>query len=204
MRQNSLGALARFRDKAPGLFCLVLALGGQGCFLPSEGGAHREDERMAVARVFHGKPIVGHALAWVGEGDVPNNGAGVQNYWFLRDRWAFGGGANVTRFRLEPEKVNSWDVEARVRYYAFEAGPAAFFGDVAGGLMVAEHGVPEAGTRKNYTFSFGPGVEIPTGLGPSLLLGCEFHHFSNARGRNASDNPSQNEYLPWAGVGFRW
>ena len=81
---------------------------------------------------------------------------------------------------------------------------AGLFVDLLGGVMVAEKPLPPEGTRRNYTFGGGAGLEFKLFTDWSLLVGTEFHHMSNARGRNASDNPSQNEFLVWSGLGFRW
>ena len=184
------------------LFLTLLPAGG--CFLPAAGGIHRQGEKMAIARIFTGNPITGKALAWEGEARVPNEGVGVYLYYFPEDRVAIGSGVNYTRYRGDDGGQRSLDLEARLRYYAFEVAGASVFADLSGGYLIANESLPPVGTRTNYTFAFGPGVDVPLGGDVSLVLGGEFHHFSNARGSAASDNPSQNEFLLWAGLGFRW
>jgi hypothetical protein len=70
--------------------------------------------------------------------------------------------------------------------------------------MRTESEIPPGGTRGNFTFAAGPGAELPLGDGRSLLWGVEFHHMSNARGRQSARNPSQNEFLFWIGYGGTW
>jgi len=161
---------------------------------------------MLSARVFYGKPIVGRALWWIGEGDVPNYGVSLQNYFFLQDRVALGLGVNRIEFQPPGKDFGGWEFELRLRYYFLEIEGAGVFFDFNGGWMGAEHSMPPEGTRANYTFSFGPGLDVPLGSGISLLGGCELHHWSNARGtgERAVDNPAQNEFFPWLGLGVRW
>lgn len=182
----------------------------RGSSCPSEGGIHRQGDRLFSARAFNGDPIVGRALVWVGEADMPNWGFGAAQYFFVEDRVAFGVGVNRTRYDTTRSRnapySHTWayDAEARFRYYPGEMGEVAAFVDLFGGYTRGQRRFPPEGSRANYTFGGGGGVEFPLGSGTSFLSGIEFHHFSNARGRYASDNPSQNELLFWAGVGIQW
>lgn len=159
---------------------------------------------MFVGRAFHGEPIKGRTLVWIGEGNVPNDGVSLQNYWFPEDRLAIGVGVDRIAFRPPGGSVIGWEFEARMRYHCLEMGKVGLFADLNGGWMVSERRFPPEGTRSNYTFSFGPGLEIPLRAGFSMLLGVELHHWSNARGRYATDNPAQNELFPWVGFGIPW
>lgn len=185
---------------------MLWALLGTLSSCQAEPGLHRTHDVMAIARAFYGSPIVGRALFWIGEGDIPNYGASLQGYYFPTDRLAVGIGVDRIEFCPEGENFGGWEIEARLRYYIAEVEDMAAFFDLNGGWLGAEEEMPEGGTKSNFTFSFGPGLEVLMGSGFSLLAGCEFHHWSNARGtgERATDNPAQNEYFPWLGVGFKW
>ena len=144
------------------------------------------------------------SLAWNGLGDVPNFGVSVHNHWFTSDRIALGLGLSLMQFKPPGRRVTGGELELRFRYYFAEWGDIAFFGDFNGGYMRTQAQIPPGATRGNYTFSFGPGVEIPVSQDTSLLCGYEFHHMSNALGRASSRNPSQNESLLWVGLGIDW
>lgn len=173
---------------------------------PTDGGNHGKGEWMSVARMFHGEPIVGRALWWIGDGDVPNHGASVQTYFFPLARLAAGIGVDWIRFQVPGKDFGGWEFEGRLRSHCVEIDGLGIFFDLNGGWMAAKHEMPPGGTRSNYTVSFGPGLELPVGSVIFLLGGCELHHWSNGRGtgERATDNPAQNVYLPWMGVGLRW
>jgi Lipid A 3-O-deacylase (PagL) len=183
----------------------VLIFAASGCsWFPTEGGLHREGERTVSARAAWGSPIVGKALAWNGLGDVPNYGMGVQSHWFQNDRLAIGAGMNLINFKPKGENVTGGELEARARYFFAESEDVGLFWDFMGGFMRTESQIPPGGTRGNFTFAFGPGIEMPLGDGDSVLLGVEFHHMSNALGRDSSRNPSQNEFLFWLSYTKTW
>ncbi len=164
---------------------------------------------MFSARAFHADPLVGRSAFWIGEANMPNEGLGIQNHWFIEDRVALGVGMNYTRYdttHSDADYNQTWafDIEARFRYYAVEVIGVGTFLDLFGGWTHGDRKIPPEGSKNNGTFGAGVGIDIPLGSGFSVLTGMEFHHFSNARGRYASDNPSQNELLFWGGVGVRW
>ena len=169
-----------------------------------DGGLHQKGDRMFVVGGFTGEPIVGKALAWVGEGDVPNKGIIIHNYVFLQDRVAIGAGIDLTQWNVHSDRVPGFDIEGKARYYFVDVGGAGIFGDFNAGVNIGRTKIPPDGSRKSYSFAFGLGAELPFDEAASVLVGGEFHHISNARGRYATDNPSQNEGLFWVGVGFRW
>jgi len=183
----------------------ALLLGAcQGPWPCVTGGLHRAGDRVASGRAFYGDPIVGHALAWNGLGDVPVYGAGVQNAWFWEDRLAVGLGLDLMSFDRPGDQAFGAELDTRVRYFYGEVGDLGGFFDFTGGYRQADHAVPPDGTKGNFTFSFGPGFEYRVREEESLLLGVEFHHMSNGRGRNSPRNPSQNELLFWVGYGWSW
>ena len=156
-------------------------------------------------RGFHSDPIVGRAMFWIGEGGVPNGGGSAQYYRFLDDRVALGAGMSRWEFRpAGMDDVGGWEAEMRLRYYCLEAAGVGLFVDANGGAILTEHPMPPPGTKLNYTFSFGTGLEIPISSKGCLLGGMEFHHMSNARGRYAEDNPAQNQRFYWLGFGIKW
>ena len=189
-----------------GLFlalCMVILISGCSHF-PTKGGLHSRGERRVITRAFGASPLTGKAIFWHGNGNAPNYGVGVQNYWFLNDRLALGAGLNLLNFDASGANVKGVEFEGRMRYHMFEIQKFGFFWELNGGYMYTENSVPPSGTPGNYTFSFGPGVEMPLSEDSSILLGAEFHHMSNARGRNTPINPSQNEILIWLGHSLKW
>lgn len=184
---------------------IALVLGGcQGPWPCVQGGLHKAGERVATGRAFYGEPITGHALAWNGLGDVPVYGVGLQNYWFWEDRLAVGAGVDLMQFDLAGTNAVGAGVETRVRYFYGEIDNVGGFFDFTGGYRQADKRVPAEGTDGNFTFSFGPGFDYRVREGESVLLGLEFHHMSNGRGRDTPRNPSQNELLLWFGYGWSW
>jgi hypothetical protein len=171
----------------------------------TDGGFHKKGERVACARGFYVAPITGHALAWHGVGDVSNEGLSVQNYWFWEDRVAVGLGLSAIRFHPKGDHIAGGEIDARLRYYLGEAQSLGVFADFTGGYQrTQDHMPPENGTKDNYTFGFGPGFEYVLSENKSLLLGVEFHHFSNRQGRDKDRNPSQNGLLMWIGYAITW
>ncbi|MEM8882493.1 MAG: hypothetical protein AAGD14_00320 [Planctomycetota bacterium] len=169
------------------------------------GGVHREGDRMFVARgLFTAHPIKGNAIAWNGERDNEYFGAGVGNYWFVRDRVALGVLASVFNVQYGGDNILVGQVELAHRWYLFEHEKFAYFWDSHAGFLYGEDNFPEGATRHEATFAFGPGMEIPLSERNRLLAGIQFHHASNARGRAADDNPSQNDLRIWLAWGFKW
>ena len=84
----------------------------------------------------------------------------------------------------------------------FPRADGAFFWDLGGGYQQSTDPTPTGGTEWNFTFGFGPGVDIPIASQRSILIGSTYHHTSNALGHANLRNPSQNEMRLW--VGFAW
>lgn len=169
------------------------------------GGVHKRGERMAVARIYGSAwPIKGKAIAWHGESDDENIGAGVGNYWFLRDRFAVGGLVSIANYQYAGENVIAGQLEGNARWYVLEHDEYAYFWDAGFGAIWSEAAVPQNATRYEFTFAFGPGMEIPITENSVLQIGVQFHHMSNALGRDSSQNPSQNEFRLWLSWGWLW
>ena len=96
--------------------------------------------------------------------------------------------------------VYSAELEGLLRIHPVTGWPV--FLDGSGGYQLANDQIPPGGTVWNFTFSFGAGIEVPIDRGVSLLTGVQYHHISNALGRESPRNPSQNEARLW--VGFAW
>lgn len=176
----------------------------KGTWLGTEGGMHKQGQRVACARAFYSEPITGHALFWHGTGDDSNEGVSIQNYWFTEDRLAFGVGLTGVQFHSEGDRILGGEIEARLRYYYTEWGKLGMFADLAGGFMRTQSDIPAAGTKNNGTFAFGPGFEYAIDEDKSILFGFEFHHMSNAHGKDKNVNPAQNELLMWVGYALTW
>lgn len=182
---------------------ILLGVYVSGC---RHGGIHHKGERMAAVDI-HGSawPILGHAIAWEGEEGHEYIGAGLWNHWFTSDRIALGAGLFYNNYQIDGDKVSAVECVANYRQYLFEHNDTyAYFWDFFGGFQYAEAPVPRSGTPLEYTFGFGPGMEIKLGEKPRLLVGAQFHHQSNALGREADNNPSQNDLRVWIAFGWMW
>lgn len=190
---------------AVALATLVPALASIGCgHSLLDGGIHRQGEQMTSVYASHGQPIVGKAIAWNGLGDVPNASAGLAHHWFLRDRLALGAQVTGLLYDLPGDTTHGLEVEGGLRWFLFEPGGAGLFWDWTGGFQHTAHYTPPGGTRDNFTFSFGPGLEVPLGGRWRAFASGEFHHMSNALGRESPRNPSMNELLVTVGLGWTW
>jgi hypothetical protein len=171
------------------------------------GGIHKKGDRMASVRGFGSPwPIKGKALAWFGERDVEYIGVGMFNHWYTSDRIAIGLGISYLNYQYDGRNIDAVEIEANYRQYLFEHdnGKYAYFWDFNMGLQMAEAPVPDGATRHEMTFAFGPGMEIPLTDKGSVFAGIMFHHQSNANGRRADDNPSQNDFRLWVSYGWDW
>jgi len=182
---------------------LLLGLSVFGC---RTGGMHRKGERMASVRVQGTPwPILGHAIAWEGERGHEYVGGALWNHWFTSDRIAIGGGVSVHNYQFDARNVAAVELEANYRHYLFEHDEIyAYFWEFYGGAQYAGSPVPRDATDYEFTFAFGPGMEIKLGEKPRLLAGLQFHHQSNALGREAMNNPSQNDLRLWVAFGWMW
>ena len=170
------------------------------------GGMHRKGERMASVRL-HGSPLPleGRTIAWHGERSHKYIGAGLWNHWFTSDRVALGAGVSYNNYRLPGDYVSAIEFEGNYRHYLFEhQGRFAYFWDFYGGAQYADEPVPDGATQFEYPFGFGPGMEGKLGENSRVLVGALFHHQSNARGRAAEENPSQNDLRLWLSIGWIW
>jgi len=170
------------------------------------GGMHRKGERMASVRVHAAPfPIEGSAIAWQGERDEEYFGAGVWTHKFTSDRIALGLGLSFHNYQFDGDNVKAAEIEGNYRHYLAEHGDTyAYFWEFYGGAQYAEAPVPSGATRYEFTFAFGPGMEIKLGEKPRLLAGVQFHHQSNALGRMSPRNPSQNDLRLWVAFGWMW
>jgi len=168
--------------------------------LPRDGISHRFGETFVQTRAYYGVPILQKSLFWDGNGEDDDAGLGVQVAHFVGDDVAIGAGLNFGNWFLNGRDAQSAEFEGFLRTYPFHGGP--LFVDLHGGYQQSTHGVPAGGTEWNFTFGFGPGVDIPIAEDCSLLVGCTYHHVSNALGRMNDRNPSQNEARFW--IGFAW
>jgi len=157
--------------------------------------------------VAHGSPwpILGHAIAWEGEEGHEYLGGGIWNHWFTSDRIALGGGVSFNNYSIDGTNVGAVEIEANYRHFLFEHDETyAYFWEFYGGAQWSEFPVPRGATTQEFTFGFGPGVEVKLGEKPRLLAGVHFHHQSNALGRTATNNPSQNDLRVWLAFGWMW
>ncbi len=186
------------------LFGSLFVLPFSSCSHRADSNLHKKNERVVNVRAFGASPLVGDALLWRGGGDIPNYGIGVEGYKFVTDRLALGAGLTVRNYNDSGSDARAVEIEGRMRYYVAETEKAGLFLDLNGGGMWAQDPIPERGSEWNYTFAFGPGIEVPLSKNKSLLFGAEFHHLSNADGSYSRRNPSQNEILYWVSHSWKW
>lgn len=166
---------------------------------------HRGIDRAAGAaftqtRLYYGVPILQKSFLWDGNGEDDDAGLGVHVARFVDDDLAIGAGVNVGTWFYPGNDATSGELEGLLRWYPIHDLP--LFWDLHGGYQHATEPTPRGGTEWNFSFGFGPGVDIPLGNGCSLEVGTTYHHISNALGRQNDRNPSQNEARVWLGVAW--
>ncbi len=188
------------RNPAPFFIALLLYL------LPSCGTTpiHKSGERMWTVNAEYGRPIRGKSFAWTGLGTADTFSLSGSNYWFVSNRLSLGAGLTATLFDQSDGWVTGGEAEALGRWHFAEAGKTSFFWDANMGFLFTSKSVPENSTDWNFTFSFGPGLEVPVGDKLKLLTAIQYHHLSNAKGRETVENESQNEVRFMIGIGMTW
>ena len=180
-----------------------------GCVGPSPRAAHAiphdgihrtAGETFLQTRAYYGVPILQKSLLWDGNGEDDDAGIGVHVENFVADGLALGAGLDAGNWFQSGTDAQSGEIEGLLRWYPLADVPV--FWDMHGGYQLATEPVPTGGTDWNFTFGFGPGVDVAIDDGCSLLFGCTYHHTSNALGRDNDRNPSQNEARFW--IGFAW
>jgi hypothetical protein len=179
-----------------------------GCSVDTPIGAERQPdplrrhatETLLQTKGYYGIPILQKSLLWDGNGEVDDAGVGVHVAHFVTDDVALGAGINAGAWLLPGADSYSAELEGLLRIYPF--GPAPVFLEGTGGFQQATKNVPPGGTDWNFSFGFGPGMEVPIAHGCDLEFGVGYHHISNALGRDNDRNPSQNEARVW--VGLAW
>lgn len=160
---------------------------------------------MWTVRGEYGEPIRGKSFAWTGLGTSDTYGVAVANHWFLSDRLSLGPSFTVTAFdMLSGQWIFGGEVEGILRWHFAEIGETSFFWDGTAGYLHTSKRMPPNSTDWNFTFGFGPGVEIPIGGDWKLLGTFQYHHLSNAKGRQTTENESQNEARITIGFGMTW
>jgi hypothetical protein len=170
-----------------------------------EGSARRVDRPRHEAgstfiqtRAFYGVPILHKSFYWDGQGEVYDSGLGVHAGKFVSEQFAVGIGSNLTTWWTPGSDVYSVELEMLLRWFPVHDWPVFING--TGGYQLANHDIPPGGTVWNFTFSWGLGVEWPIGNSTHLITAADYHHISNALGRQNDRNPSQNEVRFWVGV----
>ncbi len=164
------------------------------------GLSHRPGDQFITTRVYHGIPVLQKSFFWDGNGEVEDSGVGVHWGHFLDEQAALGLGTNFSNWWASGRDVQSAEIEGTLRFYPIRDWP--LFVDGNGGFQLANDQIPPGGTVWNFSFGFGTGFELPLYPGTSGLLGVNYHHISNALGRENERNPSQNEVRFWIGLGW--
>lgn len=164
------------------------------------GLRHEKGVHSLSTRAHYGIPILQKSFFWDGNGEVTNTGLSAQYHHYVDDGIALGIGTTAAAWWTGGRDVYSAELEGLLRIHPVTGWPV--FLDGSGGYQLANDQIPPGGTVWNFTFSFGAGIEVPIDRGVSLLTGVQYHHISNALGRESPRNPSQNEARLW--VGFAW
>ena len=195
--------MTEFRHSLPFLALSLVA----GCATPPpilttvpDGLDRRAGAEFVSVRVFHGIPLLQKSFFWDGNGEIDDSGIGIHAARFLADNVAFGLGTNLVTWWTPGEDVFSAELEGLLRIYPVSDWPV--FLDGTTGFQLANDQIPPGGTVWNFSFGFGGGVELPVAPGTSVLVGSNYHHISNALGRDNDRNPSQNEVRIWLGMGW--
>jgi len=168
---------------------------------------HRKGDTMWEIRGGTGIPLFGKSLAWDGEYDAESYTLTAGHKWLVSDRIALGAQASGTRWQLPGRHRYGVELLGTCRWFFAELNELekmGFFFDINGGAVVTNGPFPPLGTPFNFTFEFGPGVEIPINNSTSCIFGIQYHHVSNALGSGNDRNPSQNEVRVWVGVDLLW
>ncbi len=163
---------------------------------------HQAGDEMITVRGQFGQPHTGRTIFWFGKGNHENYGLGAYLHAFVSDSWALGVGIDGSLLKPPGKNVFGVEVEGVSRHYLTQSADYGVFWDFTGGFIQTSRGFPPGGTRWNFTFGFGPGLELPVGSNTDLLVGGYFHHMSNGLGRDTPRNPSQNDLRFWLGIGW--
>jgi hypothetical protein len=165
-----------------------------------DGVTHHAGENTLQLDAHYGVPILRKSLFWDGNGETDVFGARLHAFRYVADDMALGLGLNAGQWIVSGPDVWSGEVEGVLRCFPIESTRVFF--DFHGGYMLATDQVPPGGTVWNFTFGFGPGVDVPLSDSTSLMFGIDYHHTSNALGHENDRNPSQNEGRIW--IGMSW
>lgn len=190
-------------DRRGAIACLCAWLSACASSAPPKdevpiGLRHDAGSTFVEARVHHGIPILQKSFFWDGNGEVYDTGIGIHAGKHVADRVAVGVGSNLVTWWTPGRDVYSCELEGLLRVHPLEDWPV--FLDATGGYQLANSQIPPGGTVWNFTFSFGGGLEFPLDRGTALLAAVDYHHISNALGRENDRNPSQNEARIWLGI----
>lgn len=169
--------------------------------VPTTPLPHRSaGSNIAEARAFYGIPILQKSFFWDGNAETDDAGGAFHVAHFLANDAAIGLGLVPANWFVSGADVQSLELSMLIRLYPFPDWPLFF--DGGGGFQEANGEIPPGGTFWNFTFNFGAGLDFPVTDSTSVMFGVQYHHISNALGRQNDRNPSQNEARVW--LGFCW
>ncbi len=163
---------------------------------------HRAGDDSVEFRGFYGIPILQKSFFWDGNGEVDAWGFGGRYLHYVTGWLAMGAGLTASVWENPAHDAYAGEIEGVVRSQLWQTADWRLFFDLTGGHQQSSERVPPGGTHWNFSFSGGPGLEIPLGPRHNLLVGASYHHISNALGHESPRNPSQNDARIW--VGFSW
>ena len=164
----------------------------------------RAGDRTLTVGAYGGIPVLQKSFFWDGNGETDEAGVKARHLWFLSDRIALGGGLTASVWFPSGHDILAGELEAVGRWYFFRGESLGVFVEGATGYVHSTDPIPPKGTEWNFTFSFGPGVDVPIAKNFDLIGTTIYHHISNALGRPSPQNPSQNEVQILLGVAWRF
>ena len=128
---------------------------------------------------------------------------GAYSYFLVKDV-EFAAELNGWYFHQEGPDAGGINPAFVLRWHFYDEGPWTVYADTGIGILVATDDVPFGGTQLDFTPRFGGGFtrELDPDTGTRLQVGVRWHHVSNARITGASNNPSRDGLMFYAGIEF--
>jgi lipid A 3-O-deacylase len=171
---------------------------------------NRQPESLA-ARPTHAPFGQAHSRWWTVSCGVANNLqdatdfnlCGAYSYFLVKDV-EFAAELNGWYFYQSGPEALGINPAMVFRWHFYNDGKWTAYADAGIGLLLATDTVPEGGTAFDFTPRIGGGFtrELDPDTGTRLQVGARWHHVSNARIHGASNNPSRDGLMLYAGIQF--
>jgi hypothetical protein len=124
------------------------------------------------------------------------------NYYFANN-WCIAFEFTGVGAQQPEHDISAGGGDVLLRTHLLNAQHFSIYGDVAVGMLEANHRIPPGGTDFNFTFQSGIGTAIHLNSRTDLFVGLRYYHLSNARQKGPDRNPSLNAIQTYAGLMFR-